>query len=701
MPNTNNKKDIFDALTSKDYNYPKADVQKAVDALPEDVDFSGGFKIAINSLSTVNKSTKQTKHRVVEEPQVQQPVAEEPQAQTQVQQPVDEEPHGQESSFKSMTGRVKATNAVANASNVKAIESSKLVEAISDNVTSEEKLTKISKENIEAIENLSEAIEDMAKQAKDSIVGPTKTTPPDTTKALGLHEVRPTLKGAFGGGSIKGFLSSTGLIKQGGLVEGALERREQKQNYLKDMDTLQTPDYEGNITKKARRAQNKENYDTLQTHSKELRAHEEEKTALIARGMPTENIDKNISEVHAKMVELDPRINDKKSELDKKSEVISSLPAVKEKAKTEAVEEAKATKKIEDGPKSELDKVIKKEEVGGAASEEQINDAKIVQDDQTKLLEAIRDNTANKDGKKEGKGGDSSLGSIGDIIKGIGAGIGAAMKAIGAGFKGLGKGAGAGLQFLMEGLALGLKALSNPIFLIGAAVLGAVGLALWAWKPIVEALMPLLLKIADIIGTVFIAAIKEVGEVLMAVADIIGNVFMAAIAAVPAILEAIGDVITKVGGSISAVITSISDGIVKTVEAMASAIKMLSTLDAVNLMAVGAALIPVAAGIGLVGASAGAIGLSDSAAKGFDKVKKFFTAGNDVQAAPVNAANTVVAKTEENENTKSSNNNPSTGHTIVSAPTTNTNVNNTTIQQRPPVRSIESSSNRMLSNIQL
>ena len=172
-------------------------------------------------------------------------------------------------------------------------------------------------------------------------------------------------------------------------------------------------------------------------------------------------------------------------------------------------------------------------------------------------------------------GGIGALGKgIGVFLKSVGSGAGKLITSIAKGFAALGKalgpigkGIGRAIAGILKGFAKGVMAFANPIVIAGLAVftLGMIGLgaALRLAAPAFEALAPVMIKIADIIGNVLMKVIEEFAPVLIKIADVIGNVFIAAIEAIPAILREIGGIITSVGGAISDVIDSIGNSIRK------------------------------------------------------------------------------------------------------------------------------------------
>lgn len=189
---------------------------------------------------------------------------------------------------------------------------------------------------------------------------------------------------------------------------------------------------------------------------------------------------------------------------------------------------------------------------------------------QTDLLQAIVNNTASKGtnssaGGSEDKGSDSGGG-------GILGGIGVGLKALGSGIKALGTGAGKGIEAFLRGLARGAAALANPVTLVG---LGAFTLAFMGIGKALQWAAP---------------AIEAIAPVLMKVADVIGDVFMSAIKAIPDVIGAIGDVIIGVIGAIS-------DAITGTLDAVVSSVERLAAIDGNNLASVGAGLFAVSAGL--------------------------------------------------------------------------------------------------------
>lgn len=201
---------------------------------------------------------------------------------------------------------------------------------------------------------------------------------------------------------------------------------------------------------------------------------------------------------------------------------------------------------------------------------------------QTKLLEEISKNTAALGGDKAKEAAPSGDGPGAGILAGLGAGF----KALGAGLASLGKGAGQAIKGLLIGIAQGVKALANPQVLLGlgAAVLAFMGIgkALEYAAPFMEAFAPVLIKVADVVQNVFVAAIEKI----------------------PEIIRAVGDVVMGVIGEIS-------EAIIGTIDAITSSIERLAAVDGANLLSVGAGLLAVSGGMAAFAAANVAGGLGN------------------------------------------------------------------------------------------
>ena len=158
--------------------------------------------------------------------------------------------------------------------------------------------------------------------------------------------------------------------------------------------------------------------------------------------------------------------------------------------------------------------------------------------------------------------------SFGEKLKDLGAGIGGFIKEIG-------MGAGAAIKSVLQGLGQGLVSLSTGLISLTPAipVVLAFGAALWMASPALEAIAPPMIKVAEVIGTVLVEALKQAGPIITS------------------IFEGIGTVIKSIGTAISDVITAVGDSLVK-----------IGSIDAINLMGVALALPVLAAGLVALGA---------------------------------------------------------------------------------------------------
>lgn len=206
-----------------------------------------------------------------------------------------------------------------------------------------------------------------------------------------------------------------------------------------------------------------------------------------------------------------------------------------------------------------------------SAKENQLESIRIM-GQQTDLLQQIANNTGGGNSSAAGDGGDSGNQNTGGKLGVLGAGL----QALGEGMKSIGGSVGKAIEGILRGLARGLSAIAKPQVLLGLGALTlafmGIGKALQWAAPFFEAMAPVLMKVADVIGNVFIEAIK----------------------AIPNVIRSIGDVIVNVFGAISDLITN-------TVESVVSAVQRLSEID-------GMGLLDVAAGITAIGVSLAAFG---------------------------------------------------------------------------------------------
>lgn len=134
-----------------------------------------------------------------------------------------------------------------------------------------------------------------------------------------------------------------------------------------------------------------------------------------------------------------------------------------------------------------------------------------------------------------------------------------------------GGGGGGGFGGALKGIAEGLKAFASPQVLVGLA---AITIALKVLEPVIASLVPVMIKIAEVIGNVLVKALEVAGPIITA------------------IFEGIGFVIKSIGEAISGVITAVADSLIK-----------IGSINAINLMGVALALPVLAGGLLALGAA--------------------------------------------------------------------------------------------------
>jgi hypothetical protein len=197
---------------------------------------------------------------------------------------------------------------------------------------------------------------------------------------------------------------------------------------------------------------------------------------------------------------------------------------------------------------------------------------------QTELLQKIEQNT--RPGGEPQKATAAAAGDSGGLLGGLGKSLKALGTGIGRGFGVILSGIGKGLFILSKGLV----ALTPAIPVIGVLTLAAIGLgkALQLAAPAIEAFAPVLMKLAEVIGGVVIAAIEKL----------------------PEIFRAVGDVVVGI-------ISAISDGITGIIDSVTSSIERLAAIDGNSLLSVGAGLVAVAGGLAAFGVGSAVAGVSN------------------------------------------------------------------------------------------
>ena len=341
----------------------------------------------------------------------------------------------------------------------------------------------------------------------------------------------------------------------------------------------------------------------------------------------------------------DPKRAEKRSEM---SLPFALFDAIKEKReKLLPTEKEKKQQKKEERELKKQDKEESKNKDKGLNTEESATDKALkpidiqlvsLEEINTKaskqLQEIFGKQDSSKDTKKE-KSGDSfaALGKnvssgivsmakgIGDAISAVAKGASAGMSAVGKGLSALGKGAGEGISAVGKGigaairaislalpvLAGGLASLANPLTLIGLAAITAaligIGFALKLAAPFVEALVPIFIKLADVLGNVVMKYIEAVKDVLIEVGEVIKTVFVEGLKNAAAIITSIFD-------GIATVISTIGDTIVEVVDGVTDGLERLGKIDGLNLYKVAGGIVAISGALALfgVGAAAGGIG---------------------------------------------------------------------------------------------
>jgi len=368
--------------------------------------------------------------------------------------------------------------------------------------------------------------------------------------------------------------------------------------------------------------------------------------------------------------------------------------------------------------------------------QEAANEQLKVQGAQADLLTKIEENTrpgGTPTTKAEAgdSGGGGLLGGLGLGLKSLGAGLQGLMTGAGKGIAGFLQGIATGLVSIgkalsslagsagqaiikfLRGLAVGVSFLANPVTLVGLAAftlaMMGVGKALEMAAPFMEALAPVLIKVADVIQNVFVAAIEKIPEVIKGVGDVIMGVISAISDSIIAIIDAVVTSIERLAAIDGGALTTVAGGLFAISGAMAafgagSAIAGVGNLVSGLLGAVtpgGSAVDQIMklgesgpniekAGIGVEKLAAGMKAFS---AIDTDKIKAIAALPTDkiaAMGAAMGAAGLVNGKSAENRALDAQAGGGGGNKTSVVAPT----INNTTRQTqliKPPVRNQESS----------
>lgn len=319
-----------------------------------------------------------------------------------------------------------------------------------------EKLAKdsveVEKKSLTATDILNKNLQDLAKVIKEQGAVGKITDKAMGTKFYGgakgaIKERVDNIKDFF---TLRGFLDKTGIVKRGstgflsGIVDKGLERREAKQQYIKD--TLKTDPMVNLFGKEKAKQIAGDRFDKIQPAGLALQQNEKELTRLKEAGFTEEQIKrspeyKKKAELEAGLAKVDPRFRGKDAFGADKKLVEKAKPETSSKRGTNVV------------PLREIDRPE------GDLSEEEIENLRMMEE-QNEVLRQIEENTR-PEGKKEEKkkeedGGKGIFGMAWDLLKGWGKRLGGMLLS--------------GLMSL--GSMLGKGLLTAARFLLNPAVLG-------------------------------------------------------------------------------------------------------------------------------------------------------------------------------------------------------------------------------------
>jgi hypothetical protein len=200
-----------------------------------------------------------------------------------------------------------------------------------------------------------------------------------------------------------------------------------------------------------------------------------------------------------------------------------------------------------------------------------------------------------------GKGGGAAAAAGGGgAASAMGGGAASAMGGVESAAGAVG-GVGGGAGGALKGIASGLASFANPATLVG---LGAITLALKILQPVIASLVPVMVKMAEVIGNVLVKALEMAGPIITS------------------IFNGIGNVIKSIGTAIGTVISSIS-----------TSIGQFAVMDAGNLLAVAAGVTALSVAVALFGGASilGAIG-SFFGGGVFDDLKDISTFATPIMA---------------------------------------------------------------------
>jgi hypothetical protein len=429
----------------------------------------------------------------------------------------------------------------------------------------------VQKDSLDVQKSILDAQRDAISQAKESAAALQKIREDELQSFKDIADSMKTTKTLAE--NLKGFKGSfKELFSGNNLAKNLMEGFNFKGLFNKSIEKIKFVDRQKAMGSKDSDAMMKQNFENAWKLSKQIKENDEQIKKM------KDKLGGNVSDQALKSLDKGKELLDNKDRL---SSEYSKYDKRTQLGNSNAVSSAPLTSGIGGLPQSATDALAE-----DSKSKEMTEENAKRMDDQTSLLQQIAANTSKSVDNSSAGGREDAGGAGGDATGGLLGGIGAGLKSLGTGLQSLLKGAGRGIQGFLQGLASGLAALANPATLVGlaAATLSIMGIgkALGYAAPFMEAFAPVLIKIADVVENVFVAAIQKI----------------------PDIIRAVGDVIMGV-------ITVISGSIVNIIDAVTSSIERLSAIDGNNLLSVGAGLLAVAGGLAAFGGATAVAGVGN------------------------------------------------------------------------------------------
>jgi len=308
-----------------------------------------------------------------------------------------------------------------------------------------EKLAKdsleVEKKSLTSTEILNKSILDLAKIIKEQNKLGKVTEKADKTQFFGggkgaVKERVENIKEFF---TLRGFLDKTGIVEKGskgfigGIADKALERREAKQQYVKDM--MKTDPTVRLMGADKAKEVFKERFDKSQEAGLKLQENEKELGRLKSVGLTKDQIKrspeyKKKAELEATLAKVDPRFRGEDIFADKKKLVEKPTKGNKEKEtnvipfypQKQGNNEKKLVEKPTKDKKEKGTNIIpsfsqkkSNDQVEGFVSEEEVENLRMM-DEQTNLLRKIEENTRGGGKKDDAKKEDKEEGGLFDFL---------------------------------------------------------------------------------------------------------------------------------------------------------------------------------------------------------------------------------------------------------------------------------------------